>query len=134
MIEASDFDLWRAIAQAAFDRRTSHGLESLNIVQRRALAVWAASGAIRNRGFFDHSAEEMEEWATAYDALKMTEAAEAIRAAATRMSKIEWNREDPAESELDTIEERYYAADAQTESTIADFIRQHPSEALSGLI
>lgn len=133
MLEASDFQLWRAIAQAAFDRRSSHGLDSLNVVQRRALAVWAASGAIHNRGFFDHSAAEMAEWAAAYDELKLTDAAAAIRDASMRMSKIDWTRDDPRESELDAIEQRYYAADAQTERTIADFIRKHSTEALSGL-
>jgi hypothetical protein len=61
LASGSDFDLWMAVAQAANDRRRSFGIESLTRLQRLALGCWAASGMISNRGFFDHTPEEMAE-------------------------------------------------------------------------
>jgi hypothetical protein len=133
LTRGSDFDLWMSVAQAAFDRCWSHGIESLTRVQRLALGAWVASGMIGNRGFFDHSVEEMAEWAAAYNGLGMTTAAQAIREAANLMPTIDWDGDDPAELQLDPIERRYYAANEQTASVVATLIRESPAEALAEL-
>ena len=133
LIDGTDFDLWMAVAQAAFDRRWSRGLESLTEVQGLALAVWVASGMIGNRGFFDHSPEEMAEWAAAYDRLGMASAAQSIREASKLMLAIVWSREDPAEQKLDPIERWYYAANEQTAGVVAALIRERPTEAFAEL-
>jgi hypothetical protein len=133
-VSSSDFDVWKEVAQAAFDRRLSCGADSLTRLQKVALTVWSASGMIGNRGFVDHSPEEMAEWADAYDALEITAAAEAIREAAKLMPTIDWTGEDPAEQQLDAIERRYYDADKHTEGAVAALIRKHPAEAFAGLV
>jgi hypothetical protein len=133
LASGGDFDLWMAVAQAAFDRRWSRGIESLTRLQRLALGAWAASGMIGNRGFFDHTPEEMAEWAAAYDGLGMSTAAEAIRDAARLMPSIDWSGNDPAEQVLDPIERRYYAANEQTAGVVAAFIRENPAEAFAEL-
>jgi len=129
----SDFDLWMAVAQAAFDRRWSRGIESLTRLQRLALGAWVASGMIGNRGFFDHSPEEMDEWAESYVGLGIVAAAEAIREAAKLMPTIDWDGDDPAEKQLDPIERRYYAANENTAGIVAALIRERPAEALADL-
>jgi hypothetical protein len=134
LAKATDFDLWCAVAQSVFDRWQSAGKESLTDVQRIVWALWAASGMIGNRGFFDHAAEEMAEWANAYDALGIAEAAAAIRDAARIMPSIKWSSNDPTERLLDDIERRYYATDKQTERAVAALIRQRPAEAFAGLV
>lgn len=133
IVLASDFELWRKVAQRSFDRRLSCGDTSLTSVQKLALAVWAASGMIGNRGFFDHSLAEMTEWAAAYDALGISAAAAAIREAAKIMPTIDWAGDDPAEQALEPIERRYYAADKQTAALVAELIRKHPAEAFAGI-
>ena len=130
---ATDFDLWCAVAQSVFDRWQAAGKESLNEVQRIAWAVWAASGVIGNRGFFNHTSEEMAEWSNAYDALGITEAAAAIRDAARIMPSINFSSNDPTERLLDDIERRYYAADEQTARAVAALIRARATDAFAGL-
>src|SRR6516164_4716712 len=122
--EGSDFELWQGVSQAAFELRRTTDSTSLTDVQRIALAVWMASGMISNRGFFDHTADEMNEWAAAYDALGLVEAAKAVREAAAIMPTISWDNKDPAEQFLDDIERRYYAADVNTANSVAVLIRQ----------
>jgi hypothetical protein len=129
----SDFDLWKRVAQAAFDRRWSRGVESLTRLQRLALGTWAASGMIGNRGFFDHTPEEMNEWAVSYEGLGIEVAADAIREAANLMPTIDWNGDDPAEQQLDPIERRYYAANVGTAGVVAALIREQPAEAFENL-
>lgn len=131
--ESSDFDLWRFVAQGVFDRRWSLGIQSLTPLQRHAIGAWAASGMIGNRGFCDHSSDEMMEWAAAYDGLGITAAADAIREAAKIRSWINWDIDDPAEQQLDSIEQRYYAADRRTEHVVASLIRERPDEAFARL-
>ena len=131
--EGSNYALWMAVAQAAYDRSWSHGIGSLTQVQRLAVAVWVASGQISNRGFFDHTSDEMDEWAAAYDALGMPDASEAIRQAAAIMPTIDWDGDDPTELELDPIEKRFYLANEQTEGRVAALIRKQSVEAFAGL-
>jgi hypothetical protein len=132
--DGSDFDLWMAVAVAALDRRSSRGIESLTRVQMLAVGVWVASGMIGNRGFCDHSSEEMAEWAAAYDGLGMPTAAEAIREAARIMPTINWEGgHGPAEQLLNPIERRYYTANKQTAGVVAALIRQRPTEAFAEL-
>lgn len=131
--ESGDFELWMAVAQAACDLRWSSGIESLTRIQRLAMVAWVASGMIGNRGFFDHTPEEMSEWARVYDSLGIASAADAIRKAADIMPSITWNSDDPLEQKLDPLERQYYAANRDTERVVASLIREHPGEAFASL-
>jgi hypothetical protein len=88
---------------------------------------------IGNRGFFDHSIEEMTEWAKAYDGLGIGAADDAIREAALLMPAINWDNNDPVEQQLDPIEKRFYEADEQTPGAIAALIRKSPEVAFAAL-
>jgi len=121
LASGNDFELWKAVAQGVFDRRWRQGLEALTAVQRIAIGTWAASGMIGNRGFVDHSQEEMASWAAAYDELDLTEAAEAIFEASTFMPT---DDDDEKEGALDLIEEQFSAADMKTAGLVAQLIRK----------
>jgi hypothetical protein len=88
---------------------------------------------IGNRGFFDHTPEEMNEWAESYVGLGIVAAAEAILEAAKLMPTIDRDGVDPAEQQLDPIERRYYAANEKTAGVVAGLIRERPAEALADL-
>jgi hypothetical protein len=122
--EGTDYQVWEAVA---FDRNAV----PVNRVQQIAELAWIAEGMIGNRGFYNHTAEEMGEWAAAYDELGITTAAEAIRAAAKIMPLIDWDNDDPLEQQLELLERQYYATRKQTEAAVAALIRAHPVEAFA---
>jgi hypothetical protein len=131
-LSSDDFELFRIVAQASLERCYTDG-EPITDVQRAVSCTWAASGLIGNRGFVDHSEEELAEWAWAYDRLGILDAARAIRDAAAIMPLIDFSTDDPKEQELDPIENRFYAADEGLEKTVATYIREHSEEAFRDL-
>ena len=132
LLSGDDFELFRAVAQASFER---HYRDELPItdVQRVVLGVWGASGLIRNRGFVDHTQNDLAEWAWAYDTLGVPDAAQAIREAAELMPTIDFDADDPREKLLDPIERRYYSADEELNIKVAAYIREQVVEAFGGL-
>jgi hypothetical protein len=136
LIAAGDeFEVWMAIAQAAFDRKQRRGTKSLTPVQRTIVAVWEASGVIGNRGFFDISKRELAQWALAYDEIGLRSAGTAVREAAVVMAKIDWDSDDPKEqAPLDKIERRYYASDERAEHAVFRYIKKNKAAALVNLV
>ena len=128
--QAKDWDLWMAVAHAIHDQLAC---EPRNDVQRIVWDVWAASGVIGNRGFCDHSQDEMAAWAASYEALGLPDAAVAIREAASIMGKLQSDDDDSAEQLVEELEERFYAADGASERAIAGLIREKPKLAFAGI-
>jgi nucleoid DNA-binding protein len=127
-----DFQLWMAVAQAIPARRAAVGGDALTQLQRQTWAVWAASGAIGNGGFWDRKPSELDEWAVAYEAIGIADAAASIRAAPALMHRVRAG--DPtAAAELKVVEKAFYAANKQTRQVIAALIRQNPQEAFADL-
>lgn len=131
LLGTTDYVLWMAAAGVGFDRHARGFV--LTDVQRIAMATWVASGMIGNRGFFDHSLDEMADWAKAYEDLELPLAAEAIRQAARIMPTIDWERSDPRQRQLDPLERQYYSQEDRTKAAIGILVRMKPNDAFAGL-
>ncbi|MGD1979867.1 MAG: hypothetical protein PVJ98_10760 [Akkermansiaceae bacterium] len=135
LIDGDDFELFRAVAQGAFDRRYSEDTPPATDVQRVIVDVWVASGAIGNRGFFDHEPEDMTEWAASYDALGITTAADLIRQAAEIIPSSDSDPEEdsPVWDQLDELADLFYQADEEIGAVAARYIRENSKAAFESL-
>jgi hypothetical protein len=108
ILAGSDFDLWQAVALGTATLREASPDTPLTHAQKTAWLTWAASGMIGNGGFYygPSSPDELLEWATAFDDLDLTQAAEAIRKAFPLVKQLQ-SQDGESESlndELDRLE------------------------------
>ena len=128
--QATDFEIFQLIAQSSFDRRNAE--KPLTVVQESVLSIWIAEGLIGNRGFYNHTPEDLTSWIRAYRAIG-SEASEILAEATVAMRLASENESSEHDDTLSRLERRYYALSDDSERRVLSHIRANPLAAIKGL-